>query len=337
MKNTLKPFGAACEAATRVMDVPPVVHLAGPGTLNCTGKMMQFVTKENLAFEFDPTPVKLLMVYGDVGFGPRSLKRLTKAGTHLSFLTDGGRRCYARLSGSGDYGSRNRLRQIRALANEDLSLRIARQIVVDKIEAILAGQRRIQRSGQAAFQGKLKTIRQSIARARVATCIDQLRGIEGYASKSWFSIMRHSLPSGWDFPSRSAHPPFGSINALLSFGYTLLHERMLARTIACGFEPDVGSLHSFKPGRSSFVCDLMEPLRLPVVDRWVLSICKQGLVSPTDFEHAEATGTKIQRRVLSRIIASYERHWNQQKIDQAMAAQILRFENIIKEVDSDGK
>lgn len=333
MKRLEESQVPSVKAATRITEMPPLVHLVGPGTLACTGKVIRFLTDQNSAFEFDPSTVSMILLYGDVSIDAQSIKRLTNTGTHLAFLTAGGRRCYARLAGTEGALSQNRLRQLAVLSNKELALGIARETVVAKIEAMVDGHRRLQRSGQRALRGNLQKLRKAIARAHASTSIDQLRGIEGQLSKHWFSIIRRSLPSGWDFPSRSARPPIGPVNALLSFGYTLLHERMLARVHASGLEPELGSLHSHKPGRAALVCDLMEPLRLPLVDRWVLAICKQSIVSPKDFVDTETPGTKILRSSMSQVIASYERHWNQQKGEETAQMQVTRFVEMLKKVE----
>ena len=60
---------------------------------------------------------------------------------------------------------------------------------------------------------------------------------------------------------------------MLSLGYTWLLARTVARCEAEGLEVNLGGLHEYRPGRPSLACDLMEPLRTPAVDRWVVLVC----------------------------------------------------------------
>jgi hypothetical protein len=55
-------------------------------------------------------------------------------------------------------------------------------------------------------------------------------------------------------------------------------------------------LHAFRPGRPSLICNLIEPLRLPAVDRWVqtayvpaaAAVLKQLRVAGRTSEHQVA-------------------------------------------------
>jgi CRISP-associated protein Cas1 len=56
-----------------------------------------------------------------------------------------------------------------------------------------------------------------------------------------------------------------------------------------GLDPYVGFLHKDRPGRKSLALDLMEELRAPLADRFVLTLVNRGQVRANDFQH-EATG-----------------------------------------------
>ena len=54
-----------------------------------------------------------------------------------------------------------------------------------------------------------------------------------------------------------------------------------------GLDPAAGYLHTLRPGRASFALDLMEELRAPLCDRFVVSLFKKGQLSASDFEKDE--------------------------------------------------
>lgn len=45
---------------------------------------------------------------------------------------------------------------------------------------------------------------------------------------------------------------------------------------AVGLDPAVGFLHALRPGRASLALDLLEELRAPLADRFVLSLINLG-------------------------------------------------------------
>ena len=78
-----------------------------------------------------------------------------------------------------------------------------------------------------------------------------------------------------------------NVNALLSFCYTLLANECASALESVGIDAYVGFMHTDKPGRKSFALDLMEELRAPVVDRFVITLINQKQVKNKDFVKSE--------------------------------------------------
>lgn len=69
-----------------------------------------------------------------------------------------------------------------------------------------------------------------------------------------------------------------------------------------GLDPAAGYLHTLRPGRPSFALDLMEELRGPMCDRFVLTLFRRKQLSATQFESYEEAvylNEKGRRTVLS--------------------------------------
>ena len=132
---------------------------------------------------------------------------------------------------------------------------------------MLVSARHFQRHGQADAAGFLERSHDLRAKADAAGDVDILRGLEGTASAAWFSLFAERLPAPWQFPGRRRRPPPDPVNALLSLGYTFLLQRAIACAEAVGLEIYLGGLHSYRAGRPSLGCDLMEPCasRLSIV------------------------------------------------------------------------
>lgn len=91
-------------------------------------------------------------------------------------------------------------------------------------------------------------------------------------------------PGGFRFDTRSRRPPRNEVNAALSFTYMLLSGQMQSAMEAVGLDPAAGYLHTLRPGRASFALDLIEELRAPLCDRFVLSLFNKGQLSQSDFD-----------------------------------------------------
>ncbi len=112
-----------------------------------------------------------------------------------------------------------------------------------------------------------------------------LLGLEGAGSSAYFSVFNRLLKPPWDemFPRRVRRPPTDPVNALLSFGYTLLCTQAMAMGSVVGFDPYVGYLHAAGYGKPALALDLMEEFRPVVVDSVVITLLNTGVLKPGDF------------------------------------------------------
>lgn len=134
--------------------------------------------------------------------------------------------------------------------------------------------------------------------------IDAMRGIEGAAATLYFSCFDQMLGAScpFRFEIRSRRPPKNEVNAVLSFVYTLLCREVRSALETVGLDPAAGYLHTLRPGRPSFALDVMEELRGPLCDRFVLALFHRRQLSAGHFEKDEEAvflNEKGRREVLS--------------------------------------
>lgn len=185
-----------------------------------------------------------------------------------------------------------RLAQARLMDNPGRAIEIVRAVVFGKLanqSALLretmqarGAQAQISQVAQAA-----QTIDRMRAEAAKTSKIEQLRGYEGAGAaaywRAWNSLFGHT----WGFGGRAYNPPPDPINALLSFGYTLLLNETLAAVQQVGLDPYLGFFHTLEPGRPSMALDILEEFRPLLIDSLVLhlmetrSITKEQFIRPS--------------------------------------------------------
>ncbi len=111
---------------------------------------------------------------------------------------------------------------------------------------------------------------------------DQLRGIEGAASASFFKAWGKVFPAALNFSTRNRRPPLDPVNVCLSIGYTLAHHEALVAAARAGLDPQTGFLHDPLANRDSLACDIVETAR-PVVERWVYNLFTSAKLRPDHF------------------------------------------------------
>lgn len=119
-----------------------------------------------------------------------------------------------------------------------------------------------------------------------ADSIDSMRGIEGLAASCYFNafddMLKNNSPE-MSFERRTRRPPENRINALLSFVYMLMKNDVTSALESVGLDPAAGYLHTLRPGRPSLALDIMEELRAPLCDRFVVSLVNLKQITADDF------------------------------------------------------
>ncbi len=117
------------------------------------------------------------------------------------------------------------------------------------------------------------------------TPLETILGMEGAGSAAYFRCFGKLLSDRrqWPFPGRVKRPPTDPVNSLLSFGYSLLTNKVASAVQLVGFDHFVGYLHSSFYGRPSLALDLVEEFRPVIVDSVVLNMLNHRMLTPNDF------------------------------------------------------
>lgn len=308
-----------------------VAHLTGPGTLHATENHLVFEVSETRQIRLDISSLKEVVAYGDVLLTSSAMALLDSNHISMTWLNTHGTFVQGRMSPSRSDRVLGRLLQFQAWEDRTWQLFTAKRIVASKLESIHSALRHYQRQGKTLSQGALTKITESLEACDGTSTVDQLRGVEGFASSLWFSEFAGFFARDWTFTGRNRRPPKDPINSLLSLGYMQLYRRVVSRIEACGYEAALGALHEFRPGRQSMACDIMEPMRIPVVDRWVLSVCSQGILKKSDFESTDAGAVLLARGSLGKVLTRLESHWHQGNSEQILENELRQWIESIRQ------
>jgi CRISPR-associated protein Cas1 len=309
-----------------------VAHLVGPGSLKVVNGHLAYAQPGLAGLRLDPTALTAVTCYGEVSVTAAALELLFRHNVPTAWFTPAGTRCRGRLARPDASTTLTRVRQHRAFARPDTRLDWARVVVVGKVEAMAAAGRHFQRHGAAAAGPLMARLAEYAARVPAAA-YDQLLGLEGAASAAWFEFFATLVQPPWSFPGRTRRPPTDPLNALLSLGYTWLLTRATARAEARGYEIYLGGLHEYRPGRPSLSCDLIEPLRVPAVDRWAVSGCNQGEFRPDHFREEEGGGFRLQPAAFARTLHSWETYWTNGGLERELEGWLDRLGEVLRRWD----
>lgn len=259
--------------------------------------------------------IESIVCMGFKGVSPGLMGECAEKGIDLCFLTQHGR-FLARVCGPVKGNVLLRATQHEWARNPARSADIARLMLLAKIyngrwclERTLrdhAG-----RVSEAEFRTAIADMKLRIAQLSEMQDTDTMRGIEGLAAKAYFSVFDQMVLRDEDafrFDGRNRRPPLDRVNALLSFAYTLLGHEIAAALETVGLDPYVGFMHTLRPGRSSLALDLLEELRAPIADRFVITQINLGKISPDDFMRKENGAYYLKDDARREFLAAWQQH-----------------------------
>ncbi len=179
---------------------------------------------------------------------------------------------------SGTGSVQRRIRQYKALTDEEFCLKLAKRLVEAKVRGQLSFILRASReTGR-----EIKDVKESISNIRKllsplnrADNTDSVRGYEGSVAAGYFKTLPHLItdeageamkPDG-----RNRRPPLDRCNALLSYGYALLLKDVINAILTVGLDPSLGFYHTPRSQAQPLALDLMEIFRVPLVDLPVIA------------------------------------------------------------------
>jgi len=268
-----------------------------------------FVTRKDVKLIEVPL-IKLqgVLCYGNVQVSTQCMRSLLDEDVWLSFFSRGGT-YKGRLQPPTERGGKLRVRQWERSRDPKYCLAFGRAVVRGKI----LGQKQVSATYAKNYLAETlgeshAALCRSLERIETVESLDELRGVEGNASRAYFDLFRRWNRSAMPFEGRHKRGATDPINALLNFGYTLLTRELEGLLEAAGLDPTIGFYHMADEDRPSLACDWVEEFRHVVVDRMVLNLINRKIVQPDQFEvHREKGGLRLKPEALRRFIEQWEK------------------------------
>jgi CRISPR-associated endonuclease Cas1 len=130
------------------------------------------------------------------------------------------------------------------------------------------------------YEGELDFLNNAKNELRYLIKLDEIRRLHRMTSDMYYEIIARDFPPELCFKRRTERPHIDPVNAMLSFGYSMLYGACNVAVMGAFLDPDIGLLHE---GKGGLVHDLIDPLKAEMVDRVVFQIAKE-ILKPSDYE-----------------------------------------------------
>lgn len=255
-----------------------------------------------------------VVCFGNIMLSPALMHRCADEGIGLVLLDANGR-FKARLESAVSGNILLRQAHHRNAADAQFSLAIAKAVIAGKLrncrQVLLRGARDASdEEDQNLLSEAAKSLAISIRNLSVASDLDVVRGIEGDAAKVYFSalpnLVRRDIRSFFTMNGRSRRPPRDRFNALLSFLYSMIMNDCRSAIESVGLDPQLGFLHSVRPGRAALALDLMEEFRSILADRLALTLINRGQITERDLQEREGGAVYLQDDARRIVVSAFQ-------------------------------
>lgn len=242
------------------------------------------------------------------------IEELCKRGIRVSFLGFGGRP-YAMLTSPMLSATIQARREQIIAFNDERGVEFSKRVIAGKIsnqaKLLKYFGKYLKQSDSERFVRleevitKIEMTKKSvedITASRIDEARQTLIGIEGSSAKYYWEGVRNIIGHKVEFFDREHRGANDLVNALLNYGYGILHSCVWGAILNAGLEPFAGFLHVDRPGKPSLVLDLVEEFRQPVVDRVLIAHINLGEIATVkDGMLSEETRRAFAQKIVERL------------------------------------
>lgn len=200
------------------------------------------------------------------------------------------------------------LKQLRIYDSETERLAMARKIEIAGISNIRANLRYYERRKTSKeLQENVDVMSACIKQMNEAKSINELMLIEAQARQRYYQCFNYILDNkDFQFEKRTRRPPQDSINAMISFGNTLLYQRIANEINRTSLDIRIGIIHAAGSRQESLNLDLADLFKPILVDRAIFTLINRKVISSSDFIEVENNGIYLSKSGKKEFIKEFE-------------------------------
>ncbi len=262
-----------------------IIYLYKSGTLSRQDSSLVLKTKNGNIHYIPIEQIDTLICFGEVTLNKRTLSLLNTYRVSILFFNYYGN-YIGRFSPKQYVDGKIMVNQVHAYSDAITRQNIASIMIKSSLSNCLSLLKYYNKKGFD-LKENIKEIQSTILKVENKN-IDELLLLEAHARKSYYACFDIILQNEkFHFIKRSKHPPENEINAMLSYGYSLLYANYLSVLDRSRLYSQISFVHSLTKQNESLQYDLADILKPVLVDRLVISLCRHKQVKEEYFEYKE--------------------------------------------------
>ncbi len=173
--------------------------------------------------------------------------------------------------------------QVDHYTNTEKRLILAKEFVAGSIQNIIKNLQ-YYNSRQRDMTPFLPKLEEILEDSKGAKSISELMGFEGNARSLYYYVWNLIIDEEIDFEKREKHPPANPVNALISFGNSLVYTSVLGEIYKTQLSPLISFLHEPGERRFSLSLDIAEIFKPLLADRIIFTLLNKNILKKKHFD-----------------------------------------------------
>lgn len=257
------------------------------GILRKRGNTLYFVTKDENGNEakraLPVNEISDIYVYGRVWISPNAIELLSKLGVPIHIFSYYGFYRSTIMPKKTLVSGSTVISQAKAYLDTSRRLEIAKEFILGASENIIKNLETQLANKEDEGINRIKSL---VNRTSYANSINELMAIEGNIRDEYYSSLDKILPNEFRIFKRVKRPPNNPMNALISFGNSLLYSTVLSEIYNTHLDPTISFLHEPFERRYSLSLDISEVFKPIIVDRVILKLVNKKMIDLSYFDES---------------------------------------------------
>ena len=260
------------------------IYIFNDGQLKRKDNTLLFI-KENEKKVLPINAISEIHIFGEIDLNKRVLEFLTKNKVPVFFYNH-----YGYYIGSfypREYLNSGLiiLKQAEFYLNNEERMFLAKSFVYGAAANILKNLGYYKKSKEEYIKPYIEEILQKSKEIDSKKDIPSLMALEGEIRKKYYEAFNVVLNIGdFYFDKRTKRPPENPLNALISFGNSLIYTTILSQIYRTHLDPRIGYLHETNQRSFSLNLDLAEVFKPIIVDKVIFSLINKSQIQLKHFE-----------------------------------------------------
>lgn len=176
------------------------------------------------------------------------------------------------------------LSQAQAYLDESKRLQIAKMIITTAIQNMIVVLKYYKKKGRE-LSYSILDIEEKLELLNESESINEVMAYEGNIREQYYRAFNEIIhDQDFLFQQRTRRPPKDKINALISFGNSMMYTTVLSEIYETNLDPRIGFLHSTNNRKFSLNLDIAEIFKPIIVDRVIFSLLNKNVITKKDFD-----------------------------------------------------